>query len=265
MTDTDQPASASRSRWRRFSPSMGWKAFWSEILIVVLGVAIALAANEAVEDRSWRNSVAAGQVRLKGDTERIFQRSAEHFATQPCIDAQLDRLARNVMESGSTLAAAPVYSDPAFPGNPRFVLRMPTRPWGLPAWEALVANGTATHFSQQWQDRYATLNDSTAQIRDYRMESNRLIGRLTVLSYPIPLDAGARRDSLLDIESLRRLNVSTMITGSQVMANLLRDGMAPTPEAMDEFLQASGTVRFCKKQGLPLADWREVKPTPQSR
>ena len=47
----DQSAeSAHRSRWQRFSPSMGWRAFWSEIVIVVLGVAIALAANEAVQD-----------------------------------------------------------------------------------------------------------------------------------------------------------------------------------------------------------------------
>ena len=38
------PRARSSPRRRRFSPSMGWKAFWSEILIVVLGVAIALAA-----------------------------------------------------------------------------------------------------------------------------------------------------------------------------------------------------------------------------
>ena len=43
-------AAAQRPRWRRFSPSMGWRAFWSEIVIVVLGVVIALAANEAVQD-----------------------------------------------------------------------------------------------------------------------------------------------------------------------------------------------------------------------
>ena len=38
-----------------------------------------------------------------------------------------------------------------------------------------------------------------------------------------------------------------------------------TPEAVDAFLQSSGTFTFCKKQGLPLADWREVKPAPPSR
>ncbi|HWS77761.1 MAG TPA: hypothetical protein VN205_05220 [Thermomonas sp.] len=260
MTPTDDNAPAHRSRWRRFSPSMGWKAFWSEILIVVLGVVIALAANEAVEDRNWRSKVADGQVRLKGDTDRIFVRSAEHYATQSCVDAQLDRLARNVVDSGSTLAPAPTYSDSTVGTSARFVLRMPTRPWTLPAWEALVANGTATHFSQQWQDRYAVLNDGAGQIREHRMEANRLIGRLMALSYPSPLDAGTRRDYLVDIETLRRLNFSTINTGSQMMARMLRDGMAPKPDAVDAYFKDSGTVRFCKQHGLPLADWREVKP-----
>lgn len=75
---------------------------------------------------------------------------------------------------------------------------MHTRPWGFPAWEALVANGTATHFAQQRQDRYGGLSESVAQMRDYRMESNLLIGRLMAQSYPFALDAGARRDALVD-------------------------------------------------------------------
>ena len=64
---TATPEAAYRSRCRRFSPSMGWKAFWSEIVIVVLGVAIALAANEAVQDWTWRSKVQDAEVRLRDD------------------------------------------------------------------------------------------------------------------------------------------------------------------------------------------------------
>ena len=60
---TSAPQPARRSRWQRFSPSMGWPAFWSEILIVVLGVVIALAANEAVEDWNWRHKVEDAPIR----------------------------------------------------------------------------------------------------------------------------------------------------------------------------------------------------------
>lgn len=44
------------------------------------------------------------------------------------------------------------------------------------------------------------------------------------------------------------------------MANMLRDGIAPKPEAVDAYLQISWTAMFCKEHGLPMADWREVKP-----
>ena len=89
-----------RSRWQRFSPSMGWPAFWSEILIVVLGVVIALAANEAVEDWNWRNKVRDAEARLQGDIAWVFLWSAEKSVTQPCVDAQLAAMSRNVLDSG---------------------------------------------------------------------------------------------------------------------------------------------------------------------
>jgi hypothetical protein len=92
--DAHVPAPARRSRWQRFSPSMGWPAFWSEILIVVLGVAIAIAASEAVEDWNWRNKVRDAELRLHSDTDLIFLWSAEQFSAQPCVIAQIDAHAR---------------------------------------------------------------------------------------------------------------------------------------------------------------------------
>ena len=50
---------------------MGWRAFWSEIVIVVLGVVIALAANEAVQDWAWRNKVKDAEVRLRRVTANV--------------------------------------------------------------------------------------------------------------------------------------------------------------------------------------------------
>jgi hypothetical protein len=196
---------------------------------------------------------------VQGEANRIFVWGAEHYATQPCVQAQLDQLARRVLDSGGTLTPAPVHSDQT-PTSPRFVVRMPIRPWRFPAWEALVANGTATHFSQRRQDVYGMLGDSIAAARDYKEDSNRLSGRLMALSYPVALDADARREFLVDIETLRRLNASILITAQQQMAIMLKDGMAPTRESVDAYLEASGTMMFCKEHGLPLADWRDVKP-----
>ncbi len=40
QTESQSSETPRRSRWRRFSPSMGWKAFRSEILIVVRDVVV---------------------------------------------------------------------------------------------------------------------------------------------------------------------------------------------------------------------------------
>lgn len=252
---------APRSHWRRFSPSMGWKAFWSEILIVVLGVAIALAASEAVQVWNWRNQVRDGEARVRSDVENVYVWSAEHYAAHPCVDAQLDRLAQRIVESGATLTPAPLHRDTSVSFHLRFVLRMPNRSWRFSTWDALVADGTANRFSPQWQNNYNRIRDYAARIQGHRYEANRLTGSLVALSYPIELDPSARRGFLVDIETLRLQNTAIAIQSAQLLASITQDGIAATPQTVESQMANSGTVKFCREQGLPLADWRDALET----
>jgi hypothetical protein len=246
-----------RSHWRRFSPSMGWRAFSSEILIVVLGVAIALAASEAVEDWNWRKQVRDGEARVRSDVQNVFVWSAEHYAAHPCVDAQLDQLAQRVLESGATLMPAPLHRNTTAPVPLRFVLRMPNRSWRFSTWDALVADGTANRFSPQWQNTYNMIRDYAARIQVHRYEANRLTGTLVALSYPIELDPAARQGFLVDIETLRLQNTAIAIQSGQLLAGMTQGGIAATPQAVESHLASSGTVKSCQEQGLPLADWRD--------
>jgi hypothetical protein len=255
-TQHESATVAHRSRWQRISPSMGWKAFWSEILIVVLGVAIALAASEAVQAWNWRNKVADAEIRLKDDVDRVFLWAAEQYVAEPCVDAQLDRLARNLMDSDSTLAPAPLHEDAANTTRPRFVMRQPFRPWQFSVWDALEADGTAAHFTQQRQQLYSYLNETVALILSQRNDVGRMGGGLTGLSYSLPLDAMVRREFLVTIESLRWHTTSQTVSSWQLLAFIDRTGLAPPEAEVASYVDASGTVQFCKAEGLPLADWR---------
>jgi hypothetical protein len=245
-----------RSHWRRFSPSMGWKAFWSEILIVVIGVAIALGASEAVQEWNWRNKVADAEIRLREDAGRVFLWAAEQYVAEPCVDAQLDHLARNLMDSDTTLAPAPLHEVATHPTRPRFVVRLPKRPWRFSVWDALEADGTATHFTQERQDTFANINETASTLLLHRNEVGRLLGGLTALSYPLPLDAQVRREFLVTIESLRWQTTALTISSWQLLARINQAGLAPPEAEVASFVDASGTVKFCEAQGLPVADWR---------
>jgi hypothetical protein len=259
------PAAAHRSRWRRFSPSMGWRAFWSEILIVVLGVVIALAANEAAEEWSWRSKVQDAETRLRGDIAWTFLWAAEKYATRPCVDAQLAALSRRVLTSGAYLDPAPVLVS----NNVSYVVRIPNRPYRFPAWEALVADGTATHFAPQRQAFLGRISDAMAQARLGESDTRRLMGRLLVTRDPIALDPVVRADLLTLINELRSMTDFEALNALQRMRAIADAGSAPSAAVVDAFLlgsgaklsasETSGSAQFCKAQGLPLAEWRDFK------
>ena len=260
------PASAHRSRWRRFSPSMGWRAFWSEIVIVVLGVVIALAANEAVQDWAWRNKVKDAEVRLRYDITWAFLWEAEKYVSVPCIDAQLAALSRNVLESGDTLKPQPIITQN---NNVRSVVRLPNRPYRFPTWDALVADGTATHFAPQRQAFLSGVSHDQALSSESMAEIHRLRGRLMVMREPLALDPAVRAGLLTTINELRAIVTVESLNARQRMRRIADSGDAPSSDVVELFLNASGKnppggnfsgmPQFCKTQGLPIGDWRDYQ------
>lgn len=262
----ESAGSAHRSRWRRFSPSMGWRAFWSEILIVVLGVVIALAANAAVENWNWRNKVKDAETRLRSDIAWAFLWGTELYASQPCIDAQLAALSRNVLESGNTLKPQPIHTSNTML---QFVVRMPNRPHRFPVWDTLVADGTATHFAPQRQAYLGRISGDMALARASVTDARRLGGRLLVMRDPIALDPVVRADLLTDINELRSIARYEALNAQQRMRRIADAGDAPTTDIVELFLNASGKypsgsdysgmTQFCAARGLPVADWRDYR------
>ena len=259
------PEPARRSRWQRFSPSMGWRAFWSEIVIVVLGVVIALAANEAVEEWNWQNKVEDGEARLQGDITWVFLWSAEKSVTQPCVDAQLAAMGSNVLESADTLLPLPVGTVL----DRQWVVRMPTRPYRFPVWEALLADGTASHFPPHRLAILGRISHDMAQARAYEAQTRDLDGALLVMRDPFALDPVVRADLLTNINRLRSLSGTERLYARQRMRMIADAGNAPSDEIVERFLNVdgkhpagsdfSGVVHFCKSHKLPIADWRDYR------
>lgn len=250
----------------RFSPSMGWRAFWSEIVIVVLGVVIALAANEAVQEWSWRNKVADAEARLQGDVTWAFLWAAEKYSSRPCVDAQLAALSRNVLESTATLKPAHLVTNHL---GLSYVVRLPNRPYRFPVWDALIADGTASHFAPQRQAFLGRISSDMAQALSSETETRSLMGRLLMMRDPIPLDPVVRAELLTNINQLRSLTAFEALNAQQRMRRISDAGDAPTAEHVELFLNASGKnpsgsdysgmAYFCNSQRLPVADWRDYQ------
>lgn len=262
MNSTDQNASESpkptyRSRTGRFSPSMGWKAFWSEIIIVILGVLIALAANEAVQNWSWQNKVRDGELRLQSDISYLFTVAAEQYVIAPCAEEQLSALSQKLVKSGSAWDPITVHVDDSI--NTRWVVRIPARSQMFPVWDSLVADGTAARFPQDRQSMYGVISARTTRAQNQSDEANQLVRRLLALGHPMALSDDARRYFLVMTEEMRALMSLNALAAGQRMASIAEFGSAPEAKQVEAYLNESGTLKFCKEKGFPLADWRSYK------
>ena len=104
-----------------------------EVGIIVIGVLIALGAQQVVEDWSWREKVDAGREALRQDYITILANAREREGEDPCIRKRLLEL-RNLLDSNADRLPPLGHI-----GSP------PTRPWYPHSWDSLVASNVSTH------------------------------------------------------------------------------------------------------------------------
>ena len=78
-------------------PLHGWREFAGEVGIIVLGVLIALTAEQAVEAVHWRGEVAAERASLLQEAADMNTAIEVRRTQQPCIDRRLREI-RDVLE-----------------------------------------------------------------------------------------------------------------------------------------------------------------------
>lgn len=147
-----------------------------------------------------------------------------------------------------------------------FVVRLPDRPYVFGTWEALGADGTASHFPRDRQAAYDRTARAAARARERGWEAQRLLGRLQVMRHAVALEPGVRATLLTDSNQLRLLVASNASSARQQLTLMARDFGSPDATQVEAFLHGepqapggagtSGAVAFCKAQGLPLTDWR---------
>ena len=76
------------------SPIHGWRAFWGEVGIIVLGVLIALGAQQVLEAINWKREVAGFRDAVREEVNLDLGTYPYRARQKPCITARLDELQR---------------------------------------------------------------------------------------------------------------------------------------------------------------------------
>ncbi|WP_162888018.1 hypothetical protein [Sphingomonas mesophila] len=223
------------------------------MLIVVLGVGIALLAQQWVENRSWTARVERAERQLANETSGNFFFGAERITVRPCVDAQLDRLIAAAMEP----AARNVPQPAVVSGLGTYALRQPNRPFDTTAWRGIVGDGVAAHFDEDRRDLFSEAYNQIAGLDPMTEQSQILATGLSGLLFPIEMTADIRERMIERAMALKANNNLMALMSAQLMVNLDALGAAPSKAEIDAQIARgnSRTVTFCRERGLPLGDW----------
>jgi hypothetical protein len=128
-----------------------WRELLKEIGIIVIGVVIALGAEQAVESIHWMRQVDVGEATLKGAFVQEVQNAASRDVQADCITRRLAFLSSVVQRSSQDGELPPMDAV----GHP------PYTPWTIGSWEALVASQTVSHLPRQKMIDYSIIAQMT--------------------------------------------------------------------------------------------------------
>jgi hypothetical protein len=182
-------------------PLHGWRAFVGEVGIIVVGVLIALAAEQVVESWRWKADVAQARESLGQQLAYSKFDSLERLKNSRCIERKLDRL-----DDLITASARPkvVKVDLA-----------PLRLWGTSSWDSATASGAVAHMRSDERGLYADLFTFTAVLGELNRKEDDLIGEVHLLDRPRALRDGVRDRLVEDIARLRNYNRLLALGGKQ--------------------------------------------------
>ena len=234
-------------------PLHGWREFVGEVGIIVIGVLIALGAEQVVETIRWRDRAEAARGSLRGELADHYEDAVEWRTVEPCIDAQLDRLEARLMASGDRVEPAPAFHE--LESSWTFALRVPRRPYADSVWQSVLAEGVSSHLAEA---DWITLGLHYREAGDVDELNKRLTDdttKLKSLTRAIPLDASSRLSMLQSIDDARYTNNLMALMSGQLIGFITQLRMVPTKPVS---IEQSGTALFCREQHLPLRPLAEA-------
>lgn len=211
--------------FRRMAGSgTGWKTFFFEVTIVVVGVIIALLANHFVTQFNRRADMLETMRSVESDLLVIAQYASERLATEPCRLEQERHLLALLQRDDpywQPEVSAPLntgFDSQAVPS----VLRMPLRGWPETAWRAATSSDSVFALDRLQVSILNDLFESATSVNstmDELREKKALLSHLAIAGEISPTQ---RRDAialLADISTLEALLVVNMTDAREAILN----------------------------------------------
>ena len=185
-------------------PLHGWRALIGEVGIIVLGVLIALAAEQTAEWLHWRYKAGQADTQLRSDAAVVLDQMLERLAIQSCQDRRLLQIKAQLLVSGPAWAPlAPFYTRGAPAGS---VYAHPMQDWPRAAWQNAVASTAANYLAGSRLANYAVIFNAAQREADDQATEHEMSSQLNLLGSSLALTPDGKLEFLRIVEGERARN-----------------------------------------------------------
>ena len=188
-------------------PLHGWREFAGEVGVIVIGVLIALSAEQLVEVIHWREKVESAKKSIDFEVNVQLDYSEEAMSFKPCAGPYVDALEAAILRrDAATIAKLHGIRPPFEP-----------RPWRSTAWQSAMSTEVADHLDPDQLAEYAFMFTSFEDLRGNLNEIIDDFAEATTGRLGAPADPASTQLQLSAAERLRtHLALQSSIAGTMV-------------------------------------------------
>lgn len=197
-------------------PLHGWRAFFGEVGVIVLGVLIALGAEQAVEGIHSRDVAAQTRRDVREEASINLAFVSGRLSESPCVLKRIGELS-DLIEKPQVNSDVPIWV-----GRPRNV------PIFLERWKAVTSTARSAMFSSHEQAELDILYDLYSDvIQDEALEQQAWTSLKTLERMKPPFDQQATRAFLTALEEARHEDYEVRIHGFFALRTARALGLLP--------------------------------------
>lgn len=195
-----------------------WRHYTGEIAVVVIGVLIALGADQAARYVNDRAETAEARERIRLELINTAGLGFERLAIEGCIKDRIKLLSEGLVAGRRNWDDA-VYPD-APRRAPRFfkeIYRTPGRPWVVDAYQEALAQGDLDAASRKERELLAAEYTQIKTMAELNREEFRLATELSVLQTNLELSPTRRAELLAVLTRLDAINAGMVLIAGQLI------------------------------------------------
>jgi hypothetical protein len=186
-------------------PLHGWRAFVGEVGIIVVGVLIALGAEQIVETMSWRNHVTQARGDLRAELESDLAAAQERIEFAPCVARRMDQM-------DELIDHPPAYRWQLLPGH----ILVPIRVWSSAQWESALATGAVAHMRSGERAQYTQIYSLVTGLRPILSSEFESVTELYLLEHGGPLSEASQDRLRADVARIRGFNMIIVVASAEL-------------------------------------------------